>query len=304
MPDELPNDSQAMAVSLVGPRHRVLELGCGAGHVTRRLVEAGCSVTGVEIDPAAARLAAEFTDEIHVADLDLTELVEILGGATFDRIVLGDVLEHLKDPRRMLDSLRRHLNDDGLLVASIPNVTHADVRLMLLGGRWRYQDAGLLDRTHLRFFDLKAVVDLFAEAGWRIERLERTTKDPLGSELRDLAVAASQMPGVLDAIAGSPDATTYQFVAVATVGAPRPDALERFADPAATPRGRSAASLDASSDGSTERLHGENAQLRVRVRELEEILEDAHWSKAVWQQRFRRLSAHPRRLLSRLRTPR
>lgn len=295
MSDQLPNDSQAMAVALVGPGRRVLELGCGDGHVTRRLAEAGCSVVGVEIDAAAARVAAEFSDEIHVADLDIEDTAKILGDAVFERIVVGDVLEHLKDPGRTLTALRQHLTGEGLLVASIPNVTHADVRLMLLGGRWRYQDLGLLDRTHLRFFDLEGVVELFANAGWHIERLERTTKAVLQSELRDLAEPSARFPGILDVIAGDPDAQTYQFVVAATVGEPVPDAVERFANQRLEPHDPTNPSA------TTERLHGENAQLRVRVRELEEMLEDAQWSKAIRKQRFRRLAARPGRFYRRIR---
>ncbi len=291
MSQELPNDSQAMAVALVGPNRRVLELGCGAGHVTKQLVAGGCHVTGIEIDPDAAAVASTFAQEVHVADLDATEPAAVLGDSRFERIVVGDVFEHLKDPGSTLSALRSHLSDDGLLIASIPNVTHADVRLMLLDGQWRYQDLGLLDRTHLRFFDLAGITALFGESGWHIERLERTNKDVLASELGDLAAPASRKPGVLDAIKGTPDATTYQFVVVASVGEPTPGADERFADPSATGRTPS----PVGTGDTDERLLAENAQLRVKVRELEEMLEDFHWSRAAWRQRFGRITEPPKR---------
>lgn len=291
-PRKLPNDSQAMAVALVGPGRRVLELGCGAGHVTRRLQEAGCAVTAIEIDPDAASEASRWAATVHVADLDTTTPRELLGEQTFERIVVGDVFEHLRDPRTTLEALATHLDPGGHLVASIPNVTHADVRLMLLGGAWRYQDLGLLDRTHLRFFDHRGVLELFGDAGWSIQRLERTTKQPLESELADLARPAASTE-LLDSLASDPEATTYQFVVVA-----QPGAAHAVPPVPGKPTGAPGA---LAVGGPTGRLQAENDRLRVRVRELEEMLEDAHWSAAVWRRRLRRAAALPARLGARLR---
>lgn len=284
-------------MALVGAGRRVLELGCGTGHVTRKLTAQGCSVTGVEIDLDAARMAAEFTERVHVADLDRMELSTILGDARFERIVVGDVLEHLADPAATLAALRAHLTQGGFLVASIPNVTHADVRLMLLGGHWQYQDHGLLDRTHIRFFDLDGVLGLFGAAGWRIVRLERTTKGALQSELADLAEAATAMPGVLESIEADPEASTYQFVVIATPGDPFADAPERFGINGTATGGDGALG----SRRPTDRLLSENERLRVKVRELEEMLEDAHWSRAIWRRRLGRVGLMPQSVYQGLR---
>src|SRR6185436_7844996 len=89
-----------------------------------------------------------------------------LAPASLDCIVCADVLEHLRDPERALRLLLRYLAPDGLLVASIPNVRHASVLLpLLVEGRFRYQDEGILDRTHLRFFTLHEIVELLTRAG-------------------------------------------------------------------------------------------------------------------------------------------
>ena len=136
---------------MVGSDKRVLELGCATGSVTKVLAQHGC-VTAVEIDPEAAQLAKEWTDEIIVGDLDTIDLRAALGEAEFDVIVAADVLEHLKDPARCLLACVERLASGGEVVLSIPNVAHVDLRLALLRGEFQYRPLGLLDESHLRFF--------------------------------------------------------------------------------------------------------------------------------------------------------
>lgn len=267
--DALPNDSQLMTVELTGPDRRVLELGCSAGHVTRRLVERGCTVVGLEIDPDMAAAAREWADEVLVADLDLVLPTELLDGRRFERIVVGDVFEHLKRPVEVLADLAELLEPGGEMITSIPNVTHVDVRLMLLTGTWRYQDGGLLDRTHLRFFDAPGVQELFDAASWSPIRVERTHKGALESELAPLLDAEEISDEVLARATVDPDASTYQFVVVAV---PEDQLGDR--SPVAVVAADGAPGASAST---LERLLEENEYLRVRVRALEEDLEQVRW---------------------------
>lgn len=294
--EALPNDSQLMTVALVGAEQEVLELGCSAGHVTRRLVANGCRVTGVEIDPALAAAAEEFAESVTVADLDLTPPHELFPGRCFPRIVVGDVFEHLKGPRAVLESLAGLLAEDGLLITSIPNVTHVDVALLLLSGAWRYQDGGLLDRTHLRFFDARGVDELFAGSGFTIVRVERTVKEPFASELAPLLDRNTIPAEAVEFALSHPEARTYQFVVVARPQ--RPDSaptlrVERHGEAAPDP---AAASL-------LGRLWEENEHLRTRVRALGEEVEQARWELASERaaRPSRRLRAGLSRLLDRVR---
>ena len=84
----------------------------------------------------------------------------------FDYVITADVLEHLVDPWRVVANIRPHLKDGGKVIASIPNIMHVSVMRDLLNGRFRYQEAGILDRTHLRFFTLNEIDSLFAGAGY------------------------------------------------------------------------------------------------------------------------------------------
>ena len=210
------NSSQTLELELVGSNKRVLDVGCATGYLARALVERGCVVTGVEYELAAAELARPSLTELVVADLDDVDLAEQLAGKTFDSIVFGDVLEHLADPDRVLQSATRLLAPGGSVVISVPNVTHGSLRLALLQGRWDYRDSGLLDRTHVRFFTRESTLAMVRSAGLVVTHLWATVLDPLGCEVE---VDADQLPwAMVDWVRRQPDAYVYQFVVRAELG--------------------------------------------------------------------------------------
>lgn len=133
---------------------RVLEIGCGSGSTLGWLRENHRAVrtVGVEIADAAANGARNFADEVHCLDFERDDLPA--DEQRFDLVLCLDVLEHMVDPWSVVDRLAtRYLDTGGTLIVSLPNVRHYSVVLPLLfGGRWNYETAGLLDRTHLRFF--------------------------------------------------------------------------------------------------------------------------------------------------------
>ena len=164
-------------LDMIGVGKRVLELGCSNGYMSRLLKQRNCQVTGLDVDPLAAAEARAFCEEVIVADLDARPLVDLLPGTPFDVAVFGDVLEHLRDPWRILDEARAFLAPGSFAVLSIPNVAHGSVRLALLQGAFDYQPQGLLDSTHLRFFTLRSVRELCMRSGYRIEEIRRTKAD-------------------------------------------------------------------------------------------------------------------------------
>ena len=199
-------------VPIIGRDIRVLDLGCGTGWQARQLVDQGCTVVGVEFDTKAAARATPWCERVIVCDLDLVDLPTELGPDSFDAVAAGDILEHLRDPARLLRSLTGVLNPGGRVVASIPNVAHGSVRLALLTGAFPYEHAGILDRTHLRFFTLASIQELFESSGFEIEQLERVELSIDAATPYDRALLA---PGVEEAVAAMPEATTFQFVVVA-----------------------------------------------------------------------------------------
>jgi GT2 family glycosyltransferase/SAM-dependent methyltransferase len=146
----------------------ILDVGCGAGRFGAALkARQPCRVTGLEIDPAAATAARSRLDAVHEGDLET--LVPPFAEGAFDAIVCGDVLEHLREPLAFLRRARTWLRPGGTMVASVPNVRHHTVVRSLLSGNWTYEPAGLLDRTHLRFFTRRETEKLFHRAGFAIE---------------------------------------------------------------------------------------------------------------------------------------
>jgi len=173
---EAPNESRAISLRLVGSNKRVLEFGCATGRVTAALANRGCRVTALDIDAAAAERARPHAEDIVVVDLDEDDFEAKLAGQRWEVALFGDVLEHLRDPLRVLRATRHLLDAQGTIVVSAPNVAHADVRLALLGGEFPYSSSGLLDRTHLRFFTLRSLIQLLEDAGYLVvDVLSRTS---------------------------------------------------------------------------------------------------------------------------------
>jgi 2-polyprenyl-3-methyl-5-hydroxy-6-metoxy-1,4-benzoquinol methylase len=143
---------------------RVLELGCGCGATLLEIKNRyrNAETYGIELNEGAVSIGRRYAD---IRSMD-AELPLDYPEGFFDYVLTADVLEHLVDPWRVVANIRPHLKDTGKVLASIPNIMHVSVMRGLLNGRFAYQDAGILDRTHLRFFTLTEIDGLFAGAGY------------------------------------------------------------------------------------------------------------------------------------------
>ena len=140
----------------------VLDVGCGFATTAQKIEEAGNRVTGIESNAAAVAVARTRIAEVVEGDL---QVPGILGERRFDVIVFADVLEHLAWPVDVLTSYLRFLRPGGSVIVSLPNVGLWSVRLSLMLGRFQYDDSGVLDRTHLRFFTRRSAVEMLRSAG-------------------------------------------------------------------------------------------------------------------------------------------
>ncbi|MBF0426875.1 MAG: class I SAM-dependent methyltransferase [Magnetococcales bacterium] len=145
----------------------VLEVGCGAGLAGKALKGRGVHrVVGIELNPEAAEMARQHLDAVHTGDVATLPL-EFAPGE-FDTMVFADVLEHLVDPVGVLKRLRPFLSPRGVIVASIPNIRYYAMLNHVIEGNWTYADSGILDRTHLRFFTIREMVNMLSAGGFKL----------------------------------------------------------------------------------------------------------------------------------------
>lgn len=141
-----------------------LEIGCGTGSTLAwlKIVYPNLRTVGIEGNGTLRDQLKNNVDDALIADLDLG--IPKLG--SFDLILALDVLEHLKDPERALGDLRKMLTPDGALIVSLPNVAHWPIGMKLaMLGRFDYEDAGVMDRTHLHFFTDSSARQMIDRAG-------------------------------------------------------------------------------------------------------------------------------------------
>jgi SAM-dependent methyltransferase len=153
----------------------IVEIGCGAGALAAqyKLINPQARYLGVERHWPAVESASHRLDRVVYGDAELLTLEQLgIEPETVDCLVYGDVLEHLADPWDIVRRQSSWLRPCGMVLACVPNVQHWTVLVELLRGRWRYQDEGLLDRTHLRFFTREGIVDLFTRAGLVVDDVQ------------------------------------------------------------------------------------------------------------------------------------
>lgn len=165
---------------------KVLEIGCAGGATGKNLKERlpVQSYVGIDISPEAAEIAKNYLDRVIVANIEETDLASEYGlkSGEFDLLLALDVLEHLYNPWDILVELSGYLKSGGYVVASLPNIQNITIVQDLIKGNWQYQDAGILDATHLRFFTLEAVKKLFNGAGLTIQNIEHVINPTIDME--------------------------------------------------------------------------------------------------------------------------
>jgi 2-polyprenyl-3-methyl-5-hydroxy-6-metoxy-1,4-benzoquinol methylase len=145
------------------PPSRVLDLGCSGGEFASRVRSLGHHVTGVDAEDLP--YVRDRCDAFYQADLDHGLPEEVAAGPPFDVVVCADVLEHLRRPEDMLNQLRTVLVSRGSVIASVPNFGHWYSRGRTALGLFDYDQRGILDHGHVRFFTRRSFERLTHNAG-------------------------------------------------------------------------------------------------------------------------------------------
>ena len=152
----------------------VLEIGCATGNTLKWLKETGrCNLThGFEFFESAANQAKNCCDKIFLGDAE--KIIHLNGLSKYDLILCLDVLEHMYDPWTFVKALSKRLDQNGVMIVSLPNIRHLKIIMPLLfKGKWNYTDAGILDKTHLRFFTLESSIDLLTVNELKLIQVKR-----------------------------------------------------------------------------------------------------------------------------------
>lgn len=151
---------------------RVLEFGCGSGRFSALVKDKfGSESWAVEIDKESAKAASAKLDKVLCCDA--FEAIDMLPDDYFDCIIFFDILEHLVNPYELLLLVKKKLTKKGVIVTSIPNIRfYRTFKDFVLRGEWDYQNKGVLDKTHLRFFTCKSILKMFDDLDFEIVMFE------------------------------------------------------------------------------------------------------------------------------------
>ncbi len=149
---------------------KVLEVGCASGAFRGFLIPE-CEYWGIEAEKNSAKVASGRMNKLLIGTYQ--DFAGQLPNDYFDLIICNDVIEHMPDHDFFFKSIKKKMKKNGYLVGSIPNVRYLKNLLSLLFNKdWRYLDAGILDRTHLRFFTFKSFERTVLENGFITEELK------------------------------------------------------------------------------------------------------------------------------------
>ncbi len=156
-------------------KQKVLEIGAGTGETLLELKRQGIADYIVAVELMNLDNDQQNSSDIDELIIGNIEKMNLEYNHFFDIIILGDVIEHLIDPWSVIDKIRTYLKEDGLIIASIPNfLFFGNLKSIVWHGDFKYADSGLLDKTHLRFFCEKNIIDLFQDNNYIIELLSST----------------------------------------------------------------------------------------------------------------------------------
>ena len=169
-----PNNIDRIQISMIPEGANVLEIGCATGFMSEYLKKKmNCRVTGIEAEPAQAKEAEERCDELICGKIDNTDIQRKLDDIVqkkgrFDVVFMSQVIEHIAYPEDVLTAVHRWIAPGGFLIISTCNIAHWRCRMKLMMGRWEYEESGVYDNSHLRFFTINSFQKMMERCKYEI----------------------------------------------------------------------------------------------------------------------------------------
>lgn len=152
----------------------ILDVGCSSGYLgeyiklhSKKVIQ----IDGIEIDKHDRKLAIKHLNHIYNIDIQKSTQISKIH-QKYDVIIFADVLEHTINPKLVLSNFKDLLNPHGTILISVPNITHQSIILEQLSGQWNYEESGLLDITHLHFFDYNGIVSTIEDNKLYITKID------------------------------------------------------------------------------------------------------------------------------------
>lgn len=177
-------NSLSLIIDMIRPNSEILEFGPANGRLTKYLKDRmHCKVDIVEIDEEAGKEASKYSRRSFLGevmgDIEKFEWLKSINNIKYDYIIFADVLEHLRNPKTVLENCREVLKEDGDIIISVPNIAHNSVIIDLINDEFKYNKIGLLDNTHISFFTYKSLIRMIEECGYRTT-IEKATYNKVG----------------------------------------------------------------------------------------------------------------------------
>jgi len=157
-------------LSLINDKHKkILEIGCAFGElgksINRHFPEV--IIDGIELNPDSRDFLLDNYNNVTIGNIEDLDISKIDNG--YDLIIFADVLEHLYDPWRILNLLREKLSENGNVIVSVPNLRSSGILFnLIIRGRFKYAESGLMDRTHIRWFTRHEINKALDDAGFQV----------------------------------------------------------------------------------------------------------------------------------------
>jgi 2-polyprenyl-3-methyl-5-hydroxy-6-metoxy-1,4-benzoquinol methylase len=157
-------------LSLINDKHKkILEIGCAFGELGKSIKRyfPEVIIDGIELNPDSRDFLVDNYNNVTIGNIEDLDISKIDNG--YDLIIFADVLEHLYDPWRILNLLCEKLSENGNVIVSVPNLRNSGILFnLIIRGRFKYAESGLMDRTHIRWFTRYEINKALDDAGLQV----------------------------------------------------------------------------------------------------------------------------------------